>query len=267
MRKWLVQASDYGFTRAVTYGAIDAVDLGLVRNVGLFVNMPSTSFAVDLIKQRDVCLGMDFNITNGPCVSDPKRIPHLVDEEGNFIRSSIRVKDAQFQHAAGRKAMFPLDECLTELKAQLERFVALVGKYPAYLHDHSLTSENYVKALRLISKEYRIPYTRDVQEKYGFKSLAHVLYPEALAMDKTIDYERQANKQLEQLFWDHIEEVMSSEYVILSGHAAYIDDDLLRLSSCSIERCKDAALVMSPRLKEWVKKNHIALITYHDLEM
>ena len=59
---------------------------------------------------------------------------------------------------------------------------------------------------------------------------------------------------------------MQYEYFILSGHAAYIDADLLELSSCSIERCKDAALCMSPRLKKWVEQYHIELITYDDLK-
>ena len=142
--KLLVQASDYGFTRASTYGVIDSIDLGLVRNTGLFVNMPTAEFAVELLKNRtNVCLGLDFNITNGPCVSDPKDIPHLVDSEGNFIRSSIRVKDPRFKSEEGRREMFPYKECFLEMTAQYQLFLKLTGKKPSYLHDHSLTHENY----------------------------------------------------------------------------------------------------------------------------
>lgn len=265
--KLLVQASDYGFTRASTYGVIDSIDLGLVRNTGLFVNMPTAKFAVDLLKTRpNVCLGLDFNITNGPCVSNPQNIPHLVDKEGNFIRSSVRVKDPRFQTEEGRREMFPYQECLLEMNAQYQLFLKLTGKRPGYLHDHSLSHENYTDTIRYFSKEYRVPYTRDIQAKYQFGSLGKKMYPEAFAMNKEIDYEKQISKNPEKIFWENINDVMKYEYFILSGHAAYIDADLLELSSCSIERCKDAALCMSPRLKKWVQKYQIELITYNDLK-
>lgn len=265
--KLLVQASDYGFTRASTYGVIDSIDLGLVRNTGLFVNMPTAKFAIDLLKTRtNVCLGLDFNITNGPCVSNPQKIPHLVDKEGNFIRSSVRVKDPRFQTEEGRREMFPYQECLLEMNAQYQLFLKLTGKRPGYLHDHSLSHENYTDTIRQLSKEYRVPYTRDIQEKYHFGSLGKKMYPEAFAMNKEIDYEKQIAKNPEKIFWENINEVMQYEYFILSGHAAYIDADLLELSSCSIERCKDAALCMSPRLKKWIEEYQIELITYNDLK-
>ena len=265
--KLLVQASDYGFTRASTYGVIDSIDLGLVRNTGLFVNMPTAKFAIDLLKTRtNVCLGLDFNITNGPCVSNPQKIPHLVDKEGNFIRSSVRVKDPRFQTEEGRREMFPYQECLLEMNAQYQLFLKLTGKRPGYLHDHSLSHENYTDTIRQLSKEYRVPYTRDIQEKYHFGSLGKKMYPEAFAMNKEIDYEKQIAKNPEKIFWENINEVMQYEYFILSGHAAYIDADLLELSSCSIERCKDAALCMSPRLTKWIEEYQIELITYNDLK-
>lgn len=264
--KLLVQASDYGITRAATYGVIDSIDLGLVRNTGLFVNMPTAEFAVDLLKSRPhVCLGLDFNITNGPCVSNPKDIPHLVDEKGNFIRSTIRVKDPRFKTAEGRKEMFPYEECLIEMEAQYQLFLKLTGKKPGYFHDHSLSHENYTAIIQRLSEEYDVPYTRNIQRKYNFGSLGRKLFPEAFAMNKEVNYEKQVAKDPEKIFWDNIDEVMQYEYFILSGHAAYVDAEILELSTCSIERCKDAALCMSPRLKKWVKENHIELITYDDL--
>lgn len=263
----LVQASDFGFTRASVYGVIDAVDLGLVRNAGLFTNMPDSKFAVEMIKSRpQVCLGLDFNLTSGPCVCDPADIPHLTDQSGRFIRSPLRVKDPRFQTRIGRNQMFPYEECLREMRAQYDRFVTLTGQKPGYLHDHSLAFENYADIIRRIAQETGVPYTRDILKKYRFGSLGRELYPEAFSMDKSVDYEKQAKKDPEKIFWDHIDQVMEYDYFILSGHAAYVDAGLLELTTCSIERCKDAALCMSPRLKAWVRENHIDLITYYDLQ-
>ena len=94
MKKLLVQGDDFGFTKAVTLGIVDAIDNGVLRNTGLFTNMPSTKLAVSYMKDRPhVCFGIDFNIVSGKPVADPKEIPHLVDENGEFIRSGVRVKD------------------------------------------------------------------------------------------------------------------------------------------------------------------------------
>ena len=165
--KLLVQADDFGFTRAVTYGIIDAIDHGFVRNTGLFANMPAAELAVSFMKDRPhVCFGIDFNIVSGPCCAKPERIPHLVDEKGNFIRSSVRVKDVRFQTENGRREMFPYEEVLAELKAQYDRFVKMTGRKPGYLHCHSLPHETYIEAIRQISKETGVIYSEDAIEKY-----------------------------------------------------------------------------------------------------
>ena len=45
--KLLVQGDDYGFTKGVTYGILDAIDNGILRNTGLFANMPYGSHGWD----------------------------------------------------------------------------------------------------------------------------------------------------------------------------------------------------------------------------
>ena len=63
MKKLLVQGDDFGFTKGVTYGIVDAIDNGILRNTGLFANMPSATLAVSFMKDRPhVCFGIDFNI-------------------------------------------------------------------------------------------------------------------------------------------------------------------------------------------------------------
>ena len=37
--KLLVQGDDYGFTKGVTYGMIDAIDNGILTCTGMFANM------------------------------------------------------------------------------------------------------------------------------------------------------------------------------------------------------------------------------------
>ena len=48
--KLLTQSDDYGFTRGVTCGILDAIENGVVRNTGLFVNMPESEHAASFFQ-------------------------------------------------------------------------------------------------------------------------------------------------------------------------------------------------------------------------
>ena len=52
--KLLTQSDDYGFTRGVTCGILDAIENGVVRNTGLFVNMPESEHAASFIQDYPV---------------------------------------------------------------------------------------------------------------------------------------------------------------------------------------------------------------------
>ena len=263
--KLLVQADDFGFTKGTTYGTMEGIRNGILTCSGLFTNMPASKLAAEFVKQHpDFCFGFDFNITNGPCVSDPKRIPHLVDEEGNFIRSSLHIKDPRFQSEQGRLEMFPYHEIVHELRAQFHRFIELTGQRPKYIQAHSLSHENYVKAMREFAKEHQIPFAMDVLKQYGFEYYVDYHQNEA-TMKKIFDPVAQCNRSPLRDLMKRKEELLNYDYVFIGGHAGYVDAELLSLSTCSIERCKDLELVLSDEVKQWIDDNPIELIDYTDL--
>lgn len=130
--KLLTQSDDYGFTRGVTCGILDAIENGVVRNTGLFVNMPESEHAASFIQDYpQVCFGIDFNIVSGDPVSDPELLPDLVDQDGHFIRSTVKMADPRF----GKEELWPYEQVLTELRAQLKHFVRLAGQPPEICTD------------------------------------------------------------------------------------------------------------------------------------
>jgi predicted glycoside hydrolase/deacetylase ChbG (UPF0249 family) len=48
-------------------------------------------------------------------------------------------------------------------------------------------------------------------------------------------------------------------------HPGYVDADLLTLTTLSLERAKDAQMMMSPDVIKWCQENDVQLITYRDL--
>ena len=266
--KLLVQGDDFGFTRGVTLGIVDSIDRGILRNTGLFSNMPSAEFAVGFMADRpQACFGIDFNLVSGPSVSDSKDIPHLVDENGQFIRSGTRMKDPRWQSAEGRNEMFPYEEVYREIRAQYDRFVELVGRKPGYLHTHSLHYENYIESIRQVAREEDVPFSQNIKAKYNFVALNN-LKPRGLAATKKVfDPADQLTKNPAADVLKYSDELLKAEYANIGGHPGYVDDELLGLTTLSLERVKDAAMCMSPEIINWVKDNNIELITYYDLVM
>ncbi len=267
MTKILFQGDDFGFTRGVTLGIVDAIDRGVLRNTGLFANMPSAEFAVSFMKDRpQACFGIDFNLVSGPSCADPKDIPHLVDEEGQFIRSGIRTRDERWQTEEGRAELFPYEEVRTEILAQYNRFIKLTGTKPGYLHEHSISSENYRKVIHELSVQEDIPYSSEIWRKLNMDGPLNKLFSFSMASQKKVfDPADQLNKDTVEQFFSVADELLSNERSVFCCHPGYVDAELLTLTTLSLERAKDAQMMMSEKVMKWIKENNVELITYREL--
>ena len=268
MTRILFQGDDFGFTRGVTLGIVDSIDRGVLRNTGLFVNMPSAEFAVSFMKDRpQACFGIDFNLVAGPSVLDPEEIPHLVDENGMFLKSGLRVRDPRWQSEEGRAELFPYDEVNRELRAQFNRFVELTGRKPEYLHEHSISSENYRKVIHELSVEHDIPYSSEIWKELKMDGPINKLFEASMASSKKIfDPNDQLSKDTVEQFFSIADELKSNDDSVFCCHPGYVDAELLSLTTLSLERAKDAEMMMSDKVKNWIKENGVELITYRDLK-
>lgn len=270
--KLLTQGDDFGYTPAVTYGIIDAIDHGSLTCTGLFVNMPATDLAVSYIHNRPgACFGIDFNIMVGHCVGNPKDIPHLVHEDGTFISHSERNEDPRFMTSEGMLELFPHDEMYIEMKAQYARFLELCGKKPGYLNPHALMYEGYTQVIQELSEEYDVPYSLEIQRKYDFANIFTLKMQEAMARPvkgpkKEISRDEKLLSQLNNDPFDDLNSyqgyLLGHEYATLGGHPGYVDEALMNSSSLSLGRLRDQAFLMSPKLKKWISDNNVELITY-----
>lgn len=265
--KLLVQGDDYGFTKGVTYGILDAIDNGVLRNTGMFPNMPIAPWAAEMWKAKDrshACLGIDFNIVSGPPAADPKSVPSLLDGKGEFIRSGARLKDPRFQTEEGRREMFPYEEVYREIRAQYDRFVALMGRKPGYLHGHSLLHEHYKEAIIQLSQEVGIPYSQNIQDRYGFSSIFEFKTLTG-AGKKEFDPMDQLSKTPLEDFMAHADHFLQKDYAMFIGHPGFVDAQLMGLTTLSLERMRDHEAMTSPVFKKWIQDNGVDLITYYDL--
>lgn len=270
--KLLTQGDDFGYTPAVTYGIVDAIDRGSLTCTGLFVNMPATGLAVSFMEDRpQACFGLDFNIMVGRCISDPKDIPHLAHEDGTFITHDERNRDPRFRTPEGMAELFPHDEMYREMRAQYKRFLKLCGAKPGYLNPHALMYDGYTQVIRELSEEFHVPFSLDIQERYGFANIFTLQIQEMMKRPGGAPHKPRTPDEalLAQVHKDPLRDLyayqdylLEHDFATLGGHPGYVDEELMESSSLSLERLRDQAFLMSQELKNWIVEHDVELISY-----
>lgn len=125
-------ADDFGFSEDTVEATIRMLESGDVRNTSIMAVVPQTQAALDYaVSHPELCYGVHLTFTrDGPeqPLSDPARIPGIVDHEGQFFEG----RAAQMR-AALRK--FPVAQIAIEMEAQLGR-VADHGVKIDYVDSH-----------------------------------------------------------------------------------------------------------------------------------
>ena len=85
-RTLIVNADDFGLTRGVSRGILEAGASGIVTSTTLIVNRPLEPAVVDELKASELGVGLHMNLTLGAPVANPKRVPSLVDAESTFVK-------------------------------------------------------------------------------------------------------------------------------------------------------------------------------------
>lgn len=256
----LLQSDDYAMTRAVAKGILYGIEKGIIRNTGMFMNMPWSEECAAWIRPLAdrIALGIDLNISTGAPVLAPDEIPSLVRQDGTFYSSrESRELDR------GQNSTHTLKEDLfREFDAQIQRFVALNGRKPDYIHAHAYVTEQIMDVERELSHQYGIPYSSDVwKEIAGF----NVMEYRASWYLKPSTLENQQKSSLKQYILENSRELLAREYCVLAGHMGYVDRELMDLSSYSLYRINDLDAVTSPEVICWVMENDVKLITYKDI--
>lgn len=253
--KLIIQADDYGISEGVIYGVMKAVNQGCLTSVGMFSNMPTSPLAAALIKDKEICLGQDINICTGPCVAAPEKIPTIARPDGILYTKNEHI--ALDQKASNGDHM-RYEECCIEVRAQIERFKELVGRYPAYLNGHSYHNRNIDQAVKDLSKEYQIPMAKELEYKYQMASPKKLWYKRPFPLEEQI-----RAYAMDSILAD--KDFIKQEYGILIFHCGYIDPDLLEVSTFSVIRVNDLKAVLSMEMKQWISDNGIEKISYSNL--
>ena len=249
MKKLMIRADDLGYCEAVNYGINRAVRDGIVRCVGVMPNMEWAEHGVRLLDGTDVIFTVHANICQGRPITDPKRIPSLVDENGEFKDKSL--------YREAKEDFVVLDEVLMEVEAQYLRLAELTGKKPFMVEAHAVPSNNFNKALAIVAKKYGVeclsfvPGRGPKVGKYFFK----------FSMDSgNADY-----VPFESLKKAMDQEFAEDEAMLMVLHPGYVDEYVMNTSYITTQRAKEVAMAINPEVPKWCEENGVQLITYADL--
>ncbi len=257
----IVRVADYGMTDSITDGTIKSIRDGIVTDVGLMTNdHDHAKRAVEeVLRYPHVSIGQDLNLVSGRPASDPKDIPSLVDEDGIFISSVERKKRDLYD--------IPYDEIYRECKAQVERFIKLVGRKPAYITGHSLSTPEVLKAMDAMRKEYDVDEdifaNEDIVTAVRWYYKHQTIDPDDRKPSYTLD--DQAATDVEEHFLNELGfDIKGTRFGLLPTHCGYCDGELLDMSSFSVIRGREVEALCSPKVKKWIEDNDIELINYDE---
>lgn len=248
--KLIVNADDFGYTRAVTYGIVDAFKNGIVTSTTMMCNSPHVAHAVDLAKQNpDLGVGVHLVLTSGTPISE--NVPSLTDTNGSFYS-----QNTIFDHAKP-------EDIEREWTAQIERFLS-TGLNPTHLDSHHNVHEHAIA----------LPIAIALAEKYGLPLRRAMNVPNLDVAYNTVKrttfmmrafYGEQVSYETLEGQLRNVSALDKNETVEINCHPAYIDPDLISKSSYVDTRMKEYTILTSDRIKNYVNELGIELINYRML--
>ena len=132
--KLIVNADDYGMSKGVNLGIIEAHKNGIVTSTTLMVTMPEVEHGLLLAKDYpELGIGLHLNCTLNKPLTDCKS---LIKENGDFYKPRENPN----------QDLFDEEEIYQEFLAQYELFLKLVGRKPTHLDSHLYAHQVYPKA-------------------------------------------------------------------------------------------------------------------------
>lgn len=248
MAKILVRADDLGYCESVNYGIARAVKDGIVRSVGVMTNMEWAEHGVRLLDGTDVIFTVHANICQGRPITDPKLIPSIVDEKGEFKNKDL--------YRGAKEDFVVLDEVVMEVEAQYLRLVELSGRKPYMVEAHAVPSANFNKAIAIVAQKHGVEFM-----KVGPKGPMIGNTPMKFSMDSgNADY-----VPFESFKKAASQPMGEDEAALMVLHPGYVDDYVLDSSYITVQRAREVAFAINPEVPKWCEENGVQLLTYADL--
>lgn len=258
-RYLIVNADDFGISRRVSEGIIEAHQRGIVTSTSVMAHMPAAPDAIRRAQQDAPRLGMGLHITMsfGSPVSPADRVPSLVTPSGTFCSTMGELVEIS-------KA-FTAEDLQTEITAQIERFITLAGRPPDHLDSHHNVSYWVPAAFDVMLKlaaQYGIPI-RSPGQSLENPAVQQVLeanqkprWPQELTHEPVF-YDTGATPENLRAILANLPEG-AAEFICHPGHP----DDLQEAYAAPRET--ELALLTDPAVRDLLQREGVQLVSFAD---
>lgn len=253
MKQLIVNADDFGRAPGVNAGILRAHREGIVTATTLMVCGPASDDAGRIARATpSLDVGLHLAFTYGRPVTDPARIPSLVESDGSFPRLP-----SAFLGTARAKR----DEALIECRAQHARAIALLGHAPTHLDTHHwLHDDDALEwAVTALAQE-----TGAAVRPHDDAQRARLRAAGVRTVDRyRRDFQHDGHVDVATLEWilDEIGEGTTE----LGCHPGEPDAELERTSAYAALRVRELASLIHPLIRAAILRNGIRLATYAEL--
>lgn len=279
----IVNADDYGRTPGVSLGIRLAHLQGIVTSTSAMMNMPAA--ADGLRRAQRECprlgLGVHLVLTSGRPLTPPERVPSLVLSSGRFPAPDEAVMRLSERGTGGEG--LHLDEVEMEWRAQIEKFVEVVGRAPDHLDSHhhfSYATPALFGLMLALAKEYdvpiRNPFGRSPDQLTGLEE--ELVLPRLAGFYDLIQTWRPRSP--DRFLADFYDETANIDQILrviaslpegvseLMCHPAVPDAALLDPvtgSPYNLRRAEELAVLTAPELREALSQKGVELMNYSGL--
>jgi len=155
-KRIIINADDFGLCKGVNEAVAKAHDVGVLTSATLMVNMPAAEDAVEIAKLKpSLGVGVHLNLSEGRPVSKENRVNCLLDGDGRFAYSPLKLSAMCIALHTIRHAVE------TELAAQIQ-WVIDRGLMPTHLdsHKHIHSSPTIFPIVCRLASRFRISAIR-----------------------------------------------------------------------------------------------------------
>lgn len=248
--KLICNADDFGHSKGINLGIIEAFQNGIVRSTTMMAGMPGFEHAVRLYQENpELCIGVHLTLTAGKSVGGIYKT--ITDETGHFLHLPEIEKRA-------KTGELDTSEVEHEYEAQIEKIRAAgihFDHFDSHHHTHNLPGN--VDVFLKLAKKYDVAVRIYDQTKLC-GDYADVKTTQVFA-DTFFD---------EKATLAHLQEICcesKAESIEVMCHPAYVDAFLMQSSSYNLQRAKELQILTSAALKDFLQKNDITVCAFADL--
>ena len=248
--KAVFNADDFGYSKGVNLGILEAYAHGVVRSTTIMAGMPGFDHAVGLARENPgLKIGVHLTLTTGKSVGGAYKT--LTDGDGSFLRLS----EVESRAKSGET---DLAEVEAEYEAQIQKVLA-AGIKPDHFdsHHHTHNLPGIVEVFLKLAKKYGVGvriYDKGLLkgEYAGVKTTG--------AFDDTFFNETATAEDLRRILSSHTE-----DSVEVMCHPAYVDSFVLGSSSYNTQRAIELEVLTSPDIMSFIAGRGIELASFDDI--